>query len=89
MPKKSGLLRPLTLLALDDQIVLQAIANLIANHMSDRRREVEGALSLATALIPMGTQSFFSEIGDRHTTNSNAGWNGTSAWAIDGLLTLI
>ena len=34
MPKASGLLRPLTLLALDDQIVLQAVANQIAAQMA-------------------------------------------------------
>ena len=42
MPKSSGLLRPLTLLALDDQIVLQAIANVVAKQVFDRRRAVQG-----------------------------------------------
>jgi hypothetical protein len=42
MPKPSGLLRPLTLLTLDDQIVLQAVANLVARQVFDRRHSVEG-----------------------------------------------
>lgn len=44
LPKASGLLRPLTLLALDDQIVLQAIANQVAKQMFKRRRAVENRL---------------------------------------------
>jgi hypothetical protein len=44
MPKASGMLRPLTLLSLDDQIVLQAIANEVAKQMFTRRRAVEGKL---------------------------------------------
>ncbi len=44
LPKPSGLLRPLTLLALDDQIVLQAIANQVAKHMFHRRGVVENSL---------------------------------------------
>ena len=41
IPKPSGLLRPLTLLSLEDQIVLQAIANSIARHLFERRKSVE------------------------------------------------
>jgi hypothetical protein len=41
IPKSSGLLRPITLLALEDQIVLQAIANRLAVHIRARRRKVE------------------------------------------------
>ncbi len=44
LPKPSGLLRPLTLLALDDQILLQAIANQVAHQMFKRRRAVENRL---------------------------------------------
>jgi retron-type reverse transcriptase len=40
MPKASGLLRPLTLLALEDQIVLQAIANRVAGKLFARRKAV-------------------------------------------------
>jgi Reverse transcriptase (RNA-dependent DNA polymerase) len=41
LPKTSGLLRPITLLAIEDQIVLQAIANKVAVHVRARRRNVE------------------------------------------------
>jgi hypothetical protein len=41
MPKASGLQRPLTLLAVEDQIVLQAIANVFAVKVQRRRRKVE------------------------------------------------
>lgn len=41
MPKPSGLQRPLTLLSVEDQIVLQAIANLFAAKTQRRRRRVE------------------------------------------------
>ena len=50
MPKPSGLLRPLTLLTLDDQIVLQAIANLVAKQVFDRRRAVEGRVVFSNCL---------------------------------------
>ncbi len=41
LPKSSGLMRPITLLAVEDQIVLQAFANLVARHIGLRRRKVE------------------------------------------------
>jgi hypothetical protein len=41
LPKPSGLLRPITLLAIEDQIVLQAIANRVAIHLRARRQKVE------------------------------------------------
>jgi hypothetical protein len=41
IPKSSGLLRPITLLAIEDQIVLQAIANKVALRIRARRRKVE------------------------------------------------
>ena len=50
MPKPSGLLRPLTLLTLDDQIVLQGIANLVAKQVFDRRRAVEGRVVFSNCL---------------------------------------
>jgi hypothetical protein len=50
MPKSSGLLRPLTLLTLDDQIVLQAIANLVAKQVFDRRQAVEGRAVFSNCL---------------------------------------
>ena len=41
VPKPSGLQRPLTLLCMEDQIVLQAIANIFAKKLYARRRKVE------------------------------------------------
>lgn len=41
LPKSSGLLRPITLLAVEDQIVLQALANKVATTIGARRRKVE------------------------------------------------
>ncbi len=59
MPKPSGLLRPLTLLALDDQIVLQAIANQVARQLFDRRRAVEGRSVFSNSLTPDRDSIFF------------------------------
>jgi hypothetical protein len=41
VPKPSGLQRPITLLSLEDQIVWQAIGNIFAERLSDRRSKVE------------------------------------------------
>ena len=41
VPKPSGLQRPISLLGIEDQILLQAIANLFAKKLSKRRKEVE------------------------------------------------
>ena len=38
LPKPSGLQRPLTLLHIEDQIVLQAIANVVATKVADKRK---------------------------------------------------
>src|SRR5205807_1254247 len=38
-PKKSGILRPLRLLTLQDQIVYQAVANIIANVFRSEQRK--------------------------------------------------
>lgn len=38
MPKASGLQRPLTLLHIEDQIVLQALANIVARKVADKRK---------------------------------------------------
>ncbi len=59
MPKASGLLRPLTLLSLDDQIVLQAIANLVAKQVFDRRRAVEGRVVFSNCLTEARDSIFF------------------------------
>lgn len=41
VPKPSGLQRPITLLCIEDQIVLQAIANIFARKLMPRRRRLE------------------------------------------------
>jgi hypothetical protein len=41
LPKPTGLLRPITLLTVEDQIVLQAIANLVARRIQPRRKSVQ------------------------------------------------
>ena len=59
LPKASGLLRPLTLLALDDQIVLQAIANQVAKQMFKRRRAVENRLVFSSCQNSKPDSIFF------------------------------
>ena len=61
LPKPSGLLRPLTLLAIEDQIVLQAIANQIGKQMFDRRREVQGRSVFSNCLSSDKDSIFFLE----------------------------
>jgi len=41
VPKPSGLQRPISLLGIEDQILLQAIANLFAKKLSKKRKKVE------------------------------------------------
>jgi hypothetical protein len=59
MPKPSGLLRPLTLLSLDDQIVLQAIANQVAIKLFDRRTAVQGRSVFSNCLTRDRDSIFF------------------------------
>lgn len=59
MPKASGLLRPLTLLSLDDQIVLQAVANQIAKQMGARRQAVERKVVFSNCLNHQPDSIFF------------------------------
>ncbi len=59
MPKTSGLLRPLTLLSLDDQIVLQAIANQIADQLGERRKAVERKVVFSNCLNHAPDSIFF------------------------------
>lgn len=59
LPKASGLLRPLTLLAFDDQIVLQAVANQVAKQMFKRRRAVENRLVFSSCQNPKPDSIFF------------------------------
>jgi hypothetical protein len=59
MPKASTLLRPLSLLSLDDQIVLQAIANKIAEQMAQRRAAVERNVVFSNCLNTDSQSIFF------------------------------
>lgn len=51
-PKPSGLLRPLTLLSVEDQIVFQAIANQFAKRLRKRRKAVERKQVYSNCLSP-------------------------------------
>jgi len=59
LPKASGLLRPITLLAVEDQIVLQAVANKIAKHIRQRRRKVELKQVFSNCLDRRSNSIFF------------------------------
>ncbi len=61
LPKPSGLQRPLTLLSLEDQIVLQAIANLFANKLRNRRKAVEKRYVYSNILCKKNNDIFFLE----------------------------
>jgi hypothetical protein len=59
IPKPSGLQRPLTLLLLEDQILLQSIANLYAEKVKSRRRSVELKSVFSNILQPSEESIFF------------------------------
>lgn len=59
LPKASGLQRPLTLLCLEDQIVLQALANLFAARLAARRRPMELATIYSNVLEKTDDSIFF------------------------------
>ena len=59
IPKPSGLQRPITLLHLEDQIVLQAIANAFAEKLRDRRKRVEHKCVFSNVLTQPGDSIFF------------------------------
>ena len=69
LPKPSGLQRPLTLLGLEDQILLQAIANVFATRLRHRRAAVEGSVVFSNLLSDSGNPSFFLQ--DWQKTYSN------------------
>jgi len=50
VPKSSGLLRPLTMLSVEDQIVYQAVANIVALKVRPRRQAVENRLVFSNCL---------------------------------------
>jgi hypothetical protein len=58
LPKASGLQRPLTLLCIEDQIVLQGIANVFARRLLARRRQVE-LKNVYSNILSASEQSIF------------------------------
>lgn len=59
MPKPSGLQRPITLLKLEDQIVYQAIANVISAKMHKKRKAVELKTVFSNILCTDNDSIFF------------------------------
>lgn len=58
VPKKSGILRPITLLTIEDQIVYQALANIVAEKMYRKRSIKESANKKFFGSIYGGNHSF-------------------------------
>ncbi|MDQ3004306.1 MAG: RNA-directed DNA polymerase [Chloroflexota bacterium] len=58
IPKPSGLQRPLTLLAIEDQIVLQALANLFAEKVGNKRNKLAGKYIYSNRLGKKDSQFF-------------------------------
>jgi retron-type reverse transcriptase len=58
LPKPSGLQRPITLLSIEDQIVLQVIANIFAEKVGQRRRRIE-LKSVFSNIVQPGRNSIF------------------------------
>jgi hypothetical protein len=66
VPKPSGLQRPLTLLPIEDQIVLQAVANAFAMKLYERRKLIENKVVFSNLLNPPDNSIFF--LKDWHKT---------------------
>jgi len=60
-PKPSGLQRPITLLAIEDQIVLQSIANIFAEKIRSSRVSLEGKAIFSNLLGDKGSIFFVKE----------------------------
>lgn len=61
IPKPSGLHRPISLLGIEDQILLQAIANLFARNLYEKRRKVELKTVFSNKLSSSRDSIFFVE----------------------------
>lgn len=61
LPKPSGLQRPLSLLGIEDQIVLQCIANVFARKLRAKRSRVELQSVFSNILTEPGDSIFFTE----------------------------
>lgn len=59
IPKPSGLQRPITLLNIEDQIVLQAISNIYAEKLRKRRAKLEHETVFSNVLSKPGNSIFF------------------------------
>jgi hypothetical protein len=66
LPKPSGLQRPITVLGIEDQIVLQAVANQFERVLRPRRQHVENRLVFSNVLNAQRDSIFFVE--DWHQT---------------------
>ncbi|MBU2545018.1 RNA-directed DNA polymerase [Patescibacteria group bacterium] len=66
IPKPSGLQRPISILSLDDQIVLQAIANVVAKKMYKKRKNIENKVVFSNILNTPKDSIFF--LKDWHAT---------------------
>lgn len=58
-PKRSGLQRPVTLLCIEDQILLQAIANIFAEKVREKRKPLIGKAIFSNWLTRKGNSEFF------------------------------
>lgn len=58
VPKPSGLQRPITLLSVEDQIVLQALTNLFAEKVRERRNKLAGKFIYSNKLGKRDSQFF-------------------------------
>ena len=61
LPKPSGLQRPLSLLAIEDQILLQAISNIFAKKLRTKRERVELSTVFSNKLAAKDNSIFFTE----------------------------
>jgi retron-type reverse transcriptase len=61
LPKPSGLQRPITLLSIEDQILLQAFANRVAAKVRKKRKKVELVCVFSNQLSTPADSIFFTE----------------------------
>ena len=61
IPKPSGLQRPISLLGLEDQILLQAVANVFAKKLSSNRKQVELTTVFSNILSEQPESIFFTK----------------------------
>jgi hypothetical protein len=61
LPKPSGLQRPISLLGIEDQILLQAIANVFARKLREKRQRVELETVFSNKLAEPSDSIFFTE----------------------------